>query len=145
MISSDNAFMVGMAAAAQFLVITVALSDVLRRVNDLATLSMIRSFSLDNFVILHNKKLLKYITNFVLLQHTFTVAEKREKIPHFYLFYSDEDPLLPTTGTWEIGSRVRNKILNICFFFPFFRKIKSYKLQFPHGRYPGKASYKVST
>jgi hypothetical protein len=86
MISSDNAFMVGMAAAAQFLVITVALSDVLRRVNDLATLPMIRSFSLDNFVILHNKKLLKYITNFVLLQHTFTVAEKREKIPLFCLF-----------------------------------------------------------
>ena len=129
MISSVNAFMVGMAAAAQFLVITVALSDVLRRVNDLTTLPMIRSFSLDNFVILHNKKLLKYITNFVLLQHIFTVAEKREKIPLFYLFYSDEDPLLPTTGTWEIGSRVRNKILNICFFSPFFRKIKSYKLQ----------------
>ena len=63
MISSDNAFMVGIAAAAQSLVITVALSDVLRRVNDFTTLPMIRSFSLDNFVILHDKKLLKYITN----------------------------------------------------------------------------------
>jgi hypothetical protein len=81
--SSDNSLRVEIAALAISRVITVVLSDAFNRVNDFATLSMIRIFCLDNFTIFN----IRHGLNTLHFLYAHRCAEKREIFPRFNIFH----------------------------------------------------------